>query len=170
MIFLFQNQTDPPPGWDIFRGLQGVVEALELVGEHLASLGMLNLVQACPTVSPQLFGRIGVSASAASPFCVWSCHSSCARAARATFAGTERHHQIATALQALSSCHNLLSLQRQEFSGHNCTQSAAGANHSENASRREIRRTRKINLFKIEHFLKKGLAYRDLIWGQSILG
>jgi hypothetical protein len=124
MIFLFQNQTNPPPRWGIFRSLQGVVEAMEWFAEHLASLGMLNLVQACPSVSPQLFGRIGVSASAASPFCVWSCHNSCARAARATFAGTERHHQIATALQTLSSCHDLLSLQREEFSGHNCTLSA----------------------------------------------
>ena len=127
------------------------MEAMELFAEHLGLLGVLNLVQTRPVVSPQLFGGIRVSASAASPLCVWSCHNSGARAARAAFAGTERHHQIATALQTLSSYHGPLSLQHQEFSGHNCTQSAVGI-IGKGVMNGKPAGPKKTNLFKIAHF------------------
>jgi hypothetical protein len=44
--------------YPISQGLEGVVEALELVAEPIASLGVLNLVQTRPMVSPKFFGRI----------------------------------------------------------------------------------------------------------------
>jgi hypothetical protein len=66
---------------------------------------MLENFRIRPDVCAKLFCSKRVSAGTASPFCVWSCHNSRTRAHPATFAGTERHHQIAATLQALSLSH-----------------------------------------------------------------
>lgn len=75
-----------------------------------ASLSGLGSFRIRPRVGTKLFCSIRVSAGAASPLGVWSGHDSLARAAPATFAGTEGHHQIATAFQTLSLGHGVLLL------------------------------------------------------------